>query len=282
MLNMTSRLFAQLWSRSWYRQSRTANAAAVEFVPGPQLTPEQVEQFAEPTGRAARWARWSYLAVWVAQIAAAVTVVAAVAALVSGIVAGVERKTSDCRAGAAGCARIAVPVAGPVLVALICTAVVVVGRTTRRKLAELMRSSAARDARSRRGPLLPAVVLLGPLPARSQWLLTTADRMLGHFPPALADRVLWDIARRLDAAAALGRLGTDDAAEIAQALNRQAEADVDAIRSAVTTESSYRHRPCRVSSRSSLPRAGDTATLLRDARLLLPRDGADDHQGLRT
>lgn len=269
------------WTRSWYRQSRSAVAPGISYLPSPQMTAQQETLFDEPAGTAGRWVRIGYLSIWSVQLLAAVTAAAAAATLITRIVTATQAKSNACKTGAPGCTDIAVPVAGPVLLLLLCIVLMVAGRPARRFTAEQIRNSARRVAARSRTPLQHLVVLLAPLPTRSRWLLTAADRMLDNFPPELAGRVLWDIARRLDAAAALTALNAralpelrTEAAQTAYTLTTRAEADVAALRQAVLVGKDYRHRPCRTTSLSSLPRA-QPATMISDARLLLPKDTSD-------
>lgn len=262
---------------SWYRTALTATAAPVEFLPGPAMTAADVHDFAAPTGTAAPWWRALYVACWAVQLAAAIGVVAAAVSLLATVGVSAQTVAQECQTGQPGCtATASVNPAVPVLWLVGCAAVLVAGRSLRRGCAALMRASALRAAHTVRTALQPSVVLLTPLSPRQRWLLRSAQRMLEHYPPTSSDRVLWDIARRLDAATELrGRRHRatrqwQDAAAVANALDEQAEHDVTALRSAVRDGAAYRHNPCATASPAALPRSSSIDRLITDATLLLP------------
>lgn len=266
-------------SGSWYRNSRVATAPPVEFVPGPQMTAAEAEEFAAPDGTSKIGWQLLYLACWVEQIAGGIGAVVSLGVLVSTILGGAQSTIQGCQTG--NCASSsAADVVVPVLWFVGCTAAAVLGRPLRREAAALLRSAALRSARAIRAEHQTDAVIVETLPPRDRWLLHSADRMLANYPPDLAEQVLWDIARRLDAATALKALPAGpngppqdtapQAAEISAALVDQVERDVAAVRKSVQDEAAYRHQPCRTSSLSALPRTSEPGTLIRDAALLLP------------
>lgn len=268
------------WHESPFRTSQWAAADPVEFVPAPQMTDAQIQRFSAPRGRASTLTRGAYITEWVLQLAAVIVAVVLLSLLVTEIVSGTQDKVDSCREGLDRCSVEGAGTPGLVLGLIACIAVVVLGRPTRRQIAAQMLASARRAAAVSRQQLQPFTVIVDHLSPRGRWLVTTAHRMLDNYPPTAADRVLWDIARRLDAAAHLQAMTRrrpvpaelPAARTTATALSDQAERDIARLRRAVQTGGDYRHQPPRTKSTSSLPRSTDRATTISDAQLLLPRN----------
>lgn len=268
------------WHESPFRNSQWAAADPVKFVPAPQMTDTQVQRFSTPRGRASTLTRGAYITEWALQIAAVITAIVLIALLVTEIVSGTQDKVESCREGLDRCSAERAGTPGLVLGLVFCIAIVVLGRSTRRRIAAQMLASARRAAAASRQQLQPLTVIVDHLSPRGRWLVTTAHRMLENYPPAAADRVLWDIARRLDAAAHLqaatrrrpAPAELPAARTTATALSDQVERDVSRLRRAVQSGGDYRHQPPRTKSTSSLPRSTDLSTTISDAQLLLPRN----------
>lgn len=256
-------------SRRWYRNSVTAIADPVPFYPGPQMTPAEVAVATAPTGRAATWVRTLYIAVGAAQIAAVAAAAVLVLQIVLSVAQDAQNTVEACRSGQAGCAATGASLNGPVLTLCVCLAIAVLGRPLRRRVASWMQRSALRDAQRRRAHLADRMVLVDNLPARSRWLLEVLEQLTQSLPARQGEQMLWDSARRLDAAAALEALDTPAADQLADALADQVEGDTALLRTATVEGHRYRHARCRTRSQQTLTRS-TPAEMLAAADLLLP------------
>lgn len=244
-------------------------ADPVPFYPGPQMSPSEVATATAPTGRAATWVKSLYVGIGAAQVAALVATAVIVLQIVLSVVQDAQNTVEACRAGQAGCAVTGASLNGSVLTLCGCLAIVVLGRLLRRGVATWMRRSALRDAQRQRDELADRMVLVDQLPARSRWLLETLEQLTQPLPARQGDQVLWDSARRLDAAAALGELDTANADQLADALIDQVEGDIALLRTALVEGHRYRHAKCRTRSQQALTRSSP-AEMLTTADLLLP------------
>ena len=274
---------------SWYLNARTAIAPPVKFVPSPEMTDTEIDAFAAPEGTARLGWQLLYLGCWVVQLIAAAGALVSLGVLVASVLGGAQSTVQGCQAGIADCtSSTAADVVGPVLWFVGCSAAVALGRPLRREIAAIMQTAALRAARAARAAMQTRTVLVESLSPRNRWLLNSADRLLENYPSDLANRVMWDIARRIDAATALHALITPKnradsspvyaaTQHLTERLTAQAERDVAALRAAVRDSATYRHEPCRTSSLSALPRSRDADTMLTDAELLLPKPGRELH-----
>ena len=219
---------------------------------------------------------------------ALVGVLVSIGALVTMMTTGSQAAAEQCRSSSADCTAAAtgMNVAVPVLALVGCLVVLAVGRSLRPQCAALMHRSALRAAETVRAQLQRKVVLLSPLTTRQRWLLRAAERMLEHYPPPGSSFALWDIARRVDAAAELRKRVSNaqwqrpadvaEAAALAERLDAQAEADVAAMRSAVLAAAPYQHRQSHTDSPLALLRSSSLASVVMDAELLLPGNWNND------
>lgn len=267
------RPLGQRWSELTHALGRP-----VEFLPGPELTDRQAEIVTEPVGQASRPVQALYVATWVVQVLGVVAVPAVVTALVLQVVSDSQVHLNTCLAGQT-CGS-AGSVIGYVFALVLCVAVVVVMRPVRAAVRRLLQWSAARDAERLRAQFTDQVVVLDGLGATGRWLLRSAQRLLSNYPPRAAAAAAWDVARRLDAAAVLRRLAatpparpTDQtASQLAADLAAAVEQELAQLRQSVLEARPFSHSPwlCTATSTRVLPRADDPATVLADARLLLP------------
>lgn len=265
--------------RRWYREAVTVTAAPAAFWPGPQMSAAELEDATSPTGHAAGWTRVAYIGVWVAQIAAFITALILAGSIVLYLAQQAQATADACQQGdQTRCQVTGVDVRGQALTIIVCLIAVVGGRGARWKLSRVMHRSALRNAHRQRLAQQDRLVLVDELPARSRWLLTITHDLTETLPHRVAEQIVWDAARRLDAAAVLDSVASRfprhaaAATRTADLLSAQVEGDVVVLRAAVRGGHRFRHARCRAETQRTLPRSKDPETTIRDAALLLPRE----------
>lgn len=264
--------------RRWYRESLTVTADPAAFWPGPQMSAPELEDATSPTGQAAGWTRVVYIGIWVAQIAALIAVLVLAVAIALYLAQQTQATADACQRGdQVRCQVVGVDVRGQVVAIVACLVVLAGGRGARWSLSRVMRRSAVRDALRQRLALRDRLVLVDELPVRSRWLLDITHDLTETLPRRAAEQIVWDAARRLDAAAVLDTLARTHpqhaaaATELADRLSAQVEGDVVVLREAIRLGQRFRHARCRAEDQRTLPRSTDPETTIRDAALLLPR-----------
>lgn len=277
-------------NRRWYRGAVRQTPPAAALIPGPQMTDDELATATQPTGTAAPLLRAAYIGVWLAQLAAVIVGLIITAQFLLGVLARGEAVRQACMTGdQTGCvAPTAADGTGAALGIAVCLVVLIAGRPARQWLLGPLRRSALADARRRRRALQDRMVLVADLPARSQTLLDRAEQDVQNLPQGDSDALLWDLARRLDAAAVLDDAGeaanradpqaADELWAMSDWLVEQATSDARALaRAAATGYRVLRPLP-QTGNPRTVPRSTDPAVLVHDAGLLLPRAVLDEHR----